>query len=345
MRILVGMSGGIDSTYAALKLKNEGHTVEGAVLIMHGYTELSAAKEAADAVGIPLHTVDVREAFNEKVIPNFISEYKNARTPNPCIICNAEVKFRYLLDFAVKNGFDMIATGHYADIIKEKNGGEVRYSVARATDATKDQSYMLYRLSQDILSSLLFPLGALKKEEIKENARMLGISAADRGESQEICFIPDGDYAAYIEERTEPSVEGDFVDEDGNVLGRHKGIINYTVGQRKGLGVAAGARIFVTDINPETNKITLSLDNPPTTELTVSGLIYSGAVPMTVGEIREYEVKLRYRANPVRATVTCTENDTVSVRLHTPAKAVTAGQSAVFYSGNSVAFGGFINRK
>ena len=226
MRILVGMSGGLDSTYAALKLINEGHEVVGAVAVMHEYTELDGAVDAAEALGIPLCKIDARERFLA-VKENFVDEYSTGRTPNPCVVCNPLVKFRVLADYAKENGFDMIATGHYAKIITVNEGDKTLYTLERSKDAKKDQTYMLHRLPQDILSMLYFPLGDEVKSEVREKAREAGLRAAEQKESQEICFIPSGDYASYIEEVKGSFPEGNFVLEDGKVLGTHKGIIRY----------------------------------------------------------------------------------------------------------------------
>ncbi len=339
MKILVGMSGGVDSTYAAYKLKSEGHTVEGAVLLMHEYTDCDAAVAAAESVGIPLHIIDSRALFEQSVIPNFISEYTAARTPNPCIICNGAVKFRALYDFAVENGFDRIATGHYAECVELTGADGPRYALKRAVDGKKDQTYMLWRLSQDILSMLYLPLGAMTKEQLRYEAGRAGLFSADREDSQEICFIPSGDYAAYIEAANGPSQEGNFVDKDGNVLGKHKGIIHYTVGQRKGLGIALGARAFITDINPETNEITLSTESLERSRFEVVGVIYSGMTPPD--EPVRLDVKVRYQAPLAGATVTFS-GERATVELDAPARSVTDGQSAVFYKDGVLVAGGFI---
>jgi tRNA-specific 2-thiouridylase len=344
MKILLGMSGGIDSTYAAVKLKSEGHTVEGAVLVMHEYTELDAARQAAESVGIPLHEIDCRKRFDEIVKRNFIEEYKNARTPNPCIICNSEIKFRLLCDEAKKCGFDKIATGHYASIVKLFFGENVRYAIARPRDTKKDQTYMLWRLSQDILSMLMFPLSDSVKADVRDAARLSGLAVADREESQEICFIPDGDYAAYIESRYGKSEEGWFVDEEGRRLGRHKGIIHYTVGQRKGLGIAHGKRAFINNINVEKNEITLGFDKELCNVVSVSDIVFSGMEPPTSPVTVECEVKLRYQARPTAASVTIFPDMKAKVDLVVPQPSVTPGQSAVFYKDNTVLFGGFIDR-
>ncbi len=340
MRILLGMSGGLDSSYAALKLKEEGHSVEGAVLIMHDFTETESAREAAREVGIKLHEIDCRALFEEKVASNFISEYTRGRTPNPCIVCNREVKFRVLLDYAKANGFDKIATGHYARI--ENSGNDGKAVICRSHDEKKDQSYMLWRLSRDVIDNLVFPLSDCTKEEIRAKAEALALSSAKKRDSQEICFIPSGDYGEYIEERVGKSIPGDFIDADGKVLGKHNGILHYTIGQRKGLGIALGARAFITDIDPETNQITLSFSADERLEFTVSDVIFSGIEPKYEGEISDFYVKVRYQAAPVFARVEFLSGRRAKVSLSLPARSVTAGQSAVFYLGDTLAFGGFI---
>lgn len=341
MRILLGMSGGLDSSYAALKLKEEGHSVEGAVLIMHGFAETESAREAAREVGIALHEIDCRALFEEKVVSDFISEYTKGRTPNPCIVCNREVKFRALLDYAKANGFDKIATGHYARI--ENSGNDGKAVICRSRDEKKDQSYMLWRLSRDVIDNLVFPLSDYTKEDIRARAEILGLSSANKRDSQEICFIPSGDYGGYIEERVGKSVPGDFVDADGKILGKHNGILHYTIGQRKGLGIALGARAFITDIDPETNKITLSFSADERLDFTVSDVIFSGIEPKVEGEISDFYVKVRYQAAPVSARVEFLSDRRAKVSLSVPARSVTAGQSAVFYDGDTLAFGGFID--
>ena len=288
MRILVGISGGVDSAYAAKRLLLLGHTVEGAVLIMHEHTELSAAHDAASSVGIKLHEIDCRDSFKD-IKDNFVSEYINARTPNPCIICNERVKFRTLYDFALEQGFDAIATGHYAKIV-EQDG---RYALAMPEDRRKEQTYMLYRLPQSILSSLVLPLSEGTKSEIRVASEEYGISAANRGDSQEICFLPEGNHTEYIESVAGKCPEGNFIDRDGKVLGRHRGIIHYTVGQRKGLGISLGERAFVTEINPVDNTVTLSPDVEGKDSLELSDVVYSG-MPEPDFEVEvELDVKLR----------------------------------------------------
>ena len=343
MRILLGMSGGLDSTYAAHKLMAEGHTVEGAVLKMHEYTEIDEAREAAESIGIPLHVIDCREDFEKRVVGYFLEEYPKGRTPNPCVVCNSEIKFSSLLGFAIDNGFDYIATGHYAGVVATDYKGTRRYTVACAEDSKKDQTYVLWRLSQEILSRLLLPLADSKKSEIREEAASLGMVAADRGESQEICFIPSGEYAEFIEAHVGESLHGNFIDPEGNVLGEHQGIINYTIGQRKGLGIAMGTRVFVTEIDPENNTVTLSKDASYTDEITVSGMNFVGIGEPEINEETELFVKVRYLAPKVKCTLKYLGGGRGAVKISIPQRAVTPGQSAVFYDETGLACGGFID--
>ncbi len=343
MKALLGMSGGVDSTYAVHALRRMGYEVYGAVIAMHGFTEVQEAELSAKALGVPLYTLDAGTVFEEKVISSFIKEYRAGRTPNPCVVCNSEVKFKLLLDFAKEKGFDKIATGHYADIVTLCDGEEVRYALKRSRDSKKDQTYMLWRLSQEILSHLIFPLSDMTKERVKEDALKMELRAAYRGESQEICFIPDGDYASYIEERTGKSPEGNFVDESGKILGKHKGIIHYTVGQRKGLGIALGERAFITSIDPISNDITLSTKDCYSESFTVSDMVFSG-LPKPKEEYEcELEVKHRYLAPLTKARVTFLENGKAKVNFKEPIRAVTPGQSAVFYKDGLIMAGGIID--
>lgn len=343
MRILLGMSGGLDSTYAALKLIEEGHTVEGAVIVMHRHTEIDAARAAADSLGIPLHVIEAEERFDRCVVDYFVSEYRSGRTPNPCVVCNSDVKFRVLCDYADEHGFDMIATGHYAKIIRVDSSGKARYAVSSARDTKKDQTYMLWRLPQDILSRLCLPLCNVEKSEARENTREAGISAADREESQEICFIPSGDYAEFIEERTAPAEHGSFIDTDGNILGEHRGIIRYTIGQRKGLGIAMGQRVFVTDIDPLANTVTLSAADSYSDSVKVSGMVFSAIEEPSESSELELFVKLRYLAPRIPCLLKYNGNGNASAILEVAQRAVTPGQSAVFYDADgTLVAGGFI---
>ena len=344
MRILLGMSGGLDSTYAALRLIEEGHTVEGAVIVMHKHTEIDAAKASAESLGIRLHVINAELQFDICVVDYFVSEYRSGRTPNPCVVCNSDVKFRTLCDYAEKHGFDAISTGHYAKIVKIGSGEKARYAISSAKDNKKDQTYMLWRLPQDILAKLYLPLYNMEKSQVRENAREAGISAADREESQEICFIPTGDYADFIEERTSPVPHGSFVDADGNILGEHRGIIRYTIGQRKGLGIAMGQRVFVTDIDPLANTVMLSLNDSYSDRVGVLGMVFSAIDEPDANSELKLLVKLRYLAPRIPCVLKYLGGGVAEVTLETPQRAVTPGQSAVFYdeSGTLIA-GGFIS--
>ena len=336
MKILVGISGGVDSAFAAKKLMLLGHSVEGAILIMHEHTELDAAREAAASVGIKLHEIDCRESFKQ-IKDNFVCEYINARTPNPCIICNERVKFKTLFDFAMENGFDAIATGHYARI-DEADG---RFSLAIPEDRRKEQTYMLYRLPQSILSKLVLPLYEGTKSEIRSASEEYGISAANRSDSQEICFLPEGNHTEYIESVAGKCPEGNFVDTEGKILGRHKGIIHYTVGQRKGLGISLGERAFVTEIDPESNTVTLSPTLEGKSVVALTDVVYSGmAEPDSEIDV-ELEVKLRYTAPLVSCVAHLYPDGRATLNLSSPHK-FAPGQSAVLYKDGRVMLGGFI---
>ncbi len=341
MKILLGLSGGLDSSYTA-KLLSDGHTVEGAVLVMHPYTDVSAAEKAAEEAGIPLHVLDRRAEFQSQVEEYFVSEYLQGRTPNPCTFCNPRVKIGELCRFAEGNGFQKVATGHYARTV-HRDG---RYAIAMGEDSRKDQSYMLWGLSQEQIAMLSLPLGELKKESVREEARALGLSSAEAKESQDICFIPDGNYADFMKSRGITAPSGNFVDADGKVLGQHKGILNYTVGQRRGLGIALGQRMFVSEIRPATNEVVLLPDGGSYAEgMTVTDLNFQLLPPPADGETVEYVLmgKVRYAAPPVPMRVKISGN-TASVTFTEPIRAVTPGQSAVFYLDGAIAFGGVIEK-
>ena len=338
MRILLGMSGGLDSTYAAELLRRQGHEVQGALLEMHAYTDTEAAERAAREVGIPLLRADCRQLFREQVETAFCEEYRRGRTPNPCILCNPLVKFRRLIELARQNGFDRVATGHYARICQD--GG--RYSVAQGADGRKDQSYMLWGLTQEQLAACLFPLGELTKDVVRDGARAEGLAAAEARESQDICFIPDGNYVGFVENRCGKGKEGRFVDTQGRVLGRHQGVLHYTVGQRRGLGVALGERMFVSEIHADTGDILLLPDGGARQDkMRVEKLNFQALAPCTeyVGELWG---KVRYAAAPQKMTVRV-NGDGAEVVFSEPIRAVTPGQSAVFYDDRGrIALGGLI---
>lgn len=337
MKILLGMSGGLDSTYSLRILQDQGYTVEGAVLVMHRYTDTEAAKKAAENAGIPIHIIDCTELFDHEVADNFAKEYSRGRTPNPCTVCNRFVKFEMLRRFAKENGFDKIATGHYASV-KQSEG---RFFITRPLDERKDQSYMLWSLTQEQLSMLVLPLAELKKEKIREEARGLGIESADRPESQDICFLPNGGYAEFVESRVGASREGNFVTPDGKVLGRHRGIVHYTVGQRRGLGISLGERMFVSGIDHKNNTVTLVPSGTVSDRAYVTGLNFQKLSEQSEGVEKELQVKIRYAAPPAKCKVRFLAGDRAEIYFYTPVSSVTPGQSAVFYDGEGdLVFGG-----
>jgi len=329
MKILIGMSGGVDSTYAAHLLCEAGYDVEGAVLVMSEYTDIDAVQQSARQVGIKLNIINCEKIFEESVIKNLIGEYSAGRTPNPCVMCNRFVKIAVLCD----QGFDRIATGHYAHVKQHKG----RYYIERADYSGKDQSYVLWQLTQEQLSKLITPLAGLDKKQIKSEAAKLGYQCLP--ESQEICFIPDKDYAGYIERIHGKFSNGNFIDVNGNVLGTHTGIINYTVGQRKGLGISLGKPMFVTKIDAVNNTVTLAEENHLfTTHMEVDRLVFQ----YTELLLFTADVKIRYAAKPVPAHVEI-KNNRAFVEFQTPVRAVTPGQSAVFYENGKILCGGIIN--
>ncbi len=338
MKILLGMSGGLDSTYTAELLKCQGHEVSGVLLDMHSYTDTDGAVKAAREVGIPLKVIDCRERFDREVAMYFAREYANGRTPNPCTVCNRLVKFEILLDEAKAGGFDRIATGHYARVGYE-NG---RHFIKKGVDTKKDQSYMLWNLTEEQLSMLYLPLGEAQKSDVRASAREAGISSAEKPESQDICFLPDGSYADFVESRIGASKAGDFIDGNGSVLGRHKGVIHYTVGQRRGLGIALGQRMFVSSIDARANTVTLLPDGGQVCERAVLRNINFQKQIFRSGESLRAEIKLRYAAPPIPCNINFIGNE-AEVEFLSPVKSVTPGQSGVVYSGDDLLFGGSLS--
>lgn len=338
-KVFVGMSGGVDSSVSAAMLCADGYEVEGLHLVLCDNDEkvtLPDAKKVAEALDIPFHSVDLRAEFKKYVVDYFVEEYKRGRTPNPCIICNQYIKFGLMLDKALELGADFIATGHYARV--EKSDGEY---ILRASSSAKDQSYFLYRLSQYQLQHTMFPVDGFEKLDTRALATQYNLPVADKKDSQEICFVPNDDYAKFIFDYSGyTAAPGNFVDLEDNVIGTHNGIIHYTVGQRKGLG-AFGKPMFVTKIDAENNKVVLAPDG-----FQQSGEFYVDNLNFISGKSLEKEikanVKVRYRAKPEPASIIPISDDEALVIFDDPQRAITPGQSAVFYDGDIVLGGGFI---
>ena len=338
-KVLIAMSGGVDSSAAALLLLRQGYDCAGATLSLCE-NDASGARRIAEGLGIPFYVFDERERFARDVMDRFVSEYCAGRTPNPCIDCNRCLKFGAFLDRALAMGFDYIATGHYARVDYDEARG--LYRLLRGESRAKDQSYVLYQLTQSQLSHLLLPVGSFEKPEIREQAAQAGLANADQADSQDICFIPDGDYVRFLHDYGGVTPQpGDFVDGAGRVLGRHRGLVCYTAGQRKGLGVSAGRPLYVISKNAGNNTVLLG-DNG---ELFSSALLAS-RVNWIAGEIPAGKVhctaKTRYSQKECEAVVTPLENGCAHVELLTPQRAVTAGQAVVFYDGDEVLGGGTI---
>ena len=352
-RVLVAMSGGVDSSVAALLLKQQGCDCVGCTMKLYNNDVLSEktertccslddvedARSVAFRLGMPFYVLNLSETFHSRVIDPFIRSYIAGCTPNPCIDCNRYLKFEKLYERAKALSCDAIATGHYARIV-EDNG---RFLLKKARDPAKDQSYVLYSLTQDELKRTLFPLGELSKEETRRLAEQHGFLNARKPDSQDICFVPDGDYAAFIERSAGHSFpEGNFIDRDGNILGRHKGIIHYTVGQRRGLGVSAKNRLYVSAVDPVHNTVTLSEEDDFLVDTVFADSVSTvSGEPLETG--RRVLVRLRYRQQERPAEVRM-EHDLLILYLDDPQRAPAPGQAAVLYDldGETVLGGGTI---
>lgn len=337
------MSGGVDSSVAAFLMQEQGYELSGVTLalIESELQDIEDAKKVASRLGFSHTVLDFKDEFKNQVIARFINAYENLETPNPCIFCNRFIKFGKLIDYGIDKGYSYVATGHYARI--EKHNG--RYILKKGKDATKDQSYVLYSLTQEQLAHTLFPLGGLTKAEAREIAEEQGFINSRKKDSQDICFVPDGKYAEFIErylDKTYP--EGEFRDIDGNVLGTHKGLIRYTIGQRKGLGLALPKPMYVTRLSKDDNGVILG-DNA---DLFSKSLDADDINLITIDKIDTQiraEVKVRYSQKAQLATVYQTNDDRLHIEFDEPQRAITAGQAVVMYDGDTVIGGGTICKR
>ena len=347
-KALIAMSGGVDSSVAAVAMTEAGYDCLGVTMRLHDYgASCGAASEAADAAGVaqqlgfPFEILDCRPAFEQHVIQHFVSAYEVGDTPNPCIECNRYLKFSLLHDYAKEKGCDTVVTGHYARVEYDASTG--RYHLKKAKNLAKDQTYVLYFLTQEQLARTAFPLGdAPDKEAVRQRAAEQGFAAAEKKDSQDICFIPDGKYADFIRRRTGREYPpGDFVDADGKVLGRHKGLIGYTIGQRKGLGLALPAPLYVRRKCRDTNTVLLTPECDLYTDtLVADGFNWVSGDPST--DPVRCTAKTRYSAKEAPATVTALPDGKARVVFDTPQRAVTTGQAVVLYDGDDVLGGGTI---
>ena len=353
-RVVVGMSGGVDSSVTAYLLKEQGYDVIGVTMQIWqdekrecleenggccGYSAVDDARMVAEKIGIPYYVLNFKKEFKENVIDYFIDEYSKGKTPNPCIACNRYVKWESLLNKALCLDADYIATGHYARIVKNPQNN--RYTIKTANTEAKDQTYALYNLTQFQLEHTLMPIGEYTKDEVRQIARDIGLVVADKPDSQDICFVPDGDYAKFIRENSDLKIKkGNFVDINGNILGKHQGITNYTIGQRKGLGISFGKPMYVSEIRADKNEIVLT-DNEG---LFKKSVLIKDFNFMCVEDIEgEVEVmgKLRYSQKQAPCIIR-KKGDMVEAIFKDAQRAVTPGQAAVFYSGDYVLGGGII---
>lgn len=346
-KAIIAMSGGVDSSVAAYLMRQAGYTCIGATMRLHGGEDAAcgSARDVADArsvatsLGMEFRVFDFSDAFRREVVDRFVCAYEQGRTPNPCIDCNRHLKFDRLYRAAQDLGLDCVVTGHYARIERTASG---RYLLKKGATAEKDQSYVLYALTQDQLAHTLFPLGGMRKEDVRALAAEQGFLNAKKRDSQDICFVPDGDYAAFIRRYTGKEYPpGDFVDVDGNVIGQHKGLICYTIGQRRGLGVAAGKPIYVKQLQPEENRVVLA-DNEQLYDSTVLAERFNWIAYDAPHQPVRVKARARYHHPEQPATATVLPDGRVEITFDTPQRALTCGQAVVLYDGDTVVGGGTI---
>lgn len=349
------MSGGVDSSVAAYLLKEQGYEVIGVTMQIWqdeeeviqeenggccGLSAVDDARRVAASLDIPYYVMNFKAEFKKNVMDYFVAEYLKGRTPNPCIACNRYVKWESLLKRSMEIGADYIATGHYAKITELPNG---RFALKKSVTAAKDQTYALYNLTQYQLSHTLMPVGDYSKEEIRGIAEKIGLRTANKPDSQEICFIPDNDYAGFIDREAAGKVPppGNFVLTDGTVIGQHKGITHYTVGQRKGLGIAMGRPVFVTEIRPDTNEVVIGSNEDVFGTTVYAKNLNFMSIPDLEGDLKVIG-KIRYSHKGAPCTVRKVEADKIVCQFHEPVRAITPGQAVVFYDGDIVVGGGTI---
>jgi tRNA-specific 2-thiouridylase len=343
VKVAVAMSGGVDSSVAAALLKEAGHDIFG--VTMQLITESDAAADAREVtvrLGIPHYIIDLREDFRHRVIAPFCEEYARGHTPNPCVVCNREIKFGRLREKAAALGAEYIATGHYARVQRDETAGD--YRLRKGADINKDQSYFLCRLAREQLAHAIFPVGGMTKPEVRRIAAGLGLKTASRRESQEACFIRGGDVAAFVNDFLgRPASPGPILDGDGNVLGEHRGITSYTIGQRHGLGIAVAKPLYVNAIRPERNAVIVGEKGRTFTDELVAGDL-NWLVPVPERPIN-IKARVRHRHIEAPAVVTPLDSNTVYVKFARPQMAITPGQTVAFYDGEYVIGGGTILKK
>lgn len=350
-KALIAMSGGVDSSVAAAFMKAQGYQCKGVTMHLHNAfageeNTCCSSKDMEDAalvcaqLEMPYEIVDFRADFSEKVISRFIHAYETGATPNPCIDCNRYLKFEQLFRYGVEHGFDYVVTGHYARIAKDEKTG--RFLLKKAVDPTKDQSYVLYALTQEQLAHACFPLGELTKVEVRALAERYSFINAEKADSQDICFVPDGDYAGFIERFTGKTYPcGDFLDCQGKKLGTHKGLIRYTIGQRKGLGIAYSEPLYVCDKDVEQNTVTLGTNEQLFTTTLIAKDINLISVP-SLEEPMRVQARVRYHQPEQWATAVQLDADTLQLTFDQPQRAIAKGQAVVLYDGDVVVGGGTI---